>query len=241
MYKSKKISLVLPAYNEEESVKKAIEEFQNIKIYDEIIIVDNNSNDSTANEIKATSATYVLENEQGYGAAIRSGLSKTTGDIIVICEPDGSFVEKDTLRLCELSEKYECVFGTRTSKEYIQKGAKMGFLLRWGNIFVAYFLSILFLKDSKLFHTDVGCTYKLISRKIYNQIKNDLHVTKSELQPEIMIRCILTKCTIKEIPVIYKTRSGISKITKNLLATTILAIKMIFLIIKLRFMSLVKN
>ena len=80
MYKNKKVSLILPSYNEEEGIKKAIEEFNRTEIIDEIIVVDNNSTDKTAELIRQTNAKYYLEKIQGYGSAIRRGLRESTGD-----------------------------------------------------------------------------------------------------------------------------------------------------------------
>lgn len=236
MYNNKKVSLVLPAYNEEANIFNAINEFQNTNLVDEIIAVDNNSTDDTANLIKKTNAKYVLEKIQGYGSAIRRGLSESTGELIVISEPDGSFIADDLERLLKHTNEYDCVFGSRTSKEYILEGAKMYFLLRLGNILVAKLLSFLFPPHS---FSDVGCTYKIISRRVYDQMKSKLKVIKSELSPEIMIWSILLKSKIKELPVIYKERSGESKITKDFISTAILALKMIKLIFFLRIKSLI--
>ena len=61
MYKNKTISLVLPAFNEQINIKQSIEEFLETGVFDEIIVIDNNSSDNTAEEIKKTSATYILE------------------------------------------------------------------------------------------------------------------------------------------------------------------------------------
>ena len=80
MYKNKTISLVLPAFNEQINIKKSIEEFLETGVFDEIIAIDNNSSDNTAEEIKKTSATYIIEKKQGYGVAIRTGLKNCTGD-----------------------------------------------------------------------------------------------------------------------------------------------------------------
>ena len=168
MYNKKKLSLVLPVYNEEKNIYQAIQDFFSLSLFDEIIVVDNNSSDESKSLIKKTQAKYYKESIQGYGATIRKGLSKTTGDIIVICEPDGTFNAKDTLKLLKHIDNFDCVFGTRTVKKFIKKNAKMYFLLRIGNIIVAKFLSFLF-PGANL--TDVGCTFKVIKRKCYNKIK----------------------------------------------------------------------
>lgn len=235
MYANKKISLILPVYNEQENISNAIKEFSSLKIFDEIIAVDNNSKDNSKKIIKSSKAKYIFEKKQGYGAAIRKGLEKSKGQLLVICEPDGSFQAKDTLKLLKFIEKYDCVFGTRTVKKFIRKGAKMYFALRMGNIIVAKFLSILFPGNT---YTDVGCTFKILKRDCYLKIKKKLKVISSELQPEIMINLILQKYKIIEIPVVYKKRKGNSKITRDFFSTSIVALKMIKLIIFLKLKNL---
>ena len=231
MYNNKSFSLVFPAFNEEKNIKETIIEFENINFFDEIIIVDNNSTDDTASEIKKTKSTYILEQTQGYGAALRRGLKEAKSDYIVMCEPDGTFRANDIYKFLPYINDFDCVFGTRTYKPFIQKGAKMYTLLRWGNFIVAKFLEILF-SGPRL--SDVGCTYKLLSRDSYSQVSDSLSVVGSEFQPELMIKLILSKKKIIEIPVNYLRRKGESKITHNFISTSILAIKMVILIIRLR-------
>ena len=237
MYKNKTISLVLPAFNEQINIKNCIEEFFETGIFDEIIVIDNNSTDNTAEEIKKTSAIYLIEKKQGYGIAIRTGLKNCTGDYIVICEPDGTFQANDIFKFLSYAEQFDCVFGTRTAKSTIGKNAKMQFYLRVGNIIVAKFLSYLFSGPT---FSDVGCTYKLISKNSYKQMENQLTVVGSELQPEIMIRAIKNGNSIVEIPINYLARKGYSKITYNFSSALIVALKMLYLIVSLKFKFLFK-
>ena len=118
------ISVILPCYNEQESIKKCIEDFNSLKV-NEIIAIDNNSNDDTKNQILKTNAKYIFEKNQGYGNAILRGLKEAKGDLIVICEPDGTFQPQDIIKLLSYSEDFDAVFGTRTAKSAIKKGAKM--------------------------------------------------------------------------------------------------------------------
>lgn len=228
----KTFSLVLPAYNEELNIKNCIEEFEKTGVFSEIIAVDNNSTDNTAEEIKKTSAIYILEKKQGYGIALRSGMNRCTSNYIVMCEPDGTFRASDIHKFLCYIDEFDCVFGTRTAKSTIQKGAKMQFYLRVGNVIVAKLLEYFFFGPTI---TDVGCTYKLLSKKSYDQIKDKLTVTKSELQPEIMVHLINNSNKIIEIPVNYLQRKGKSKITYNFSSSLAVALRMVILLINLRF------
>ena len=235
MHNKKSFSLILPAFNEEAHIKNNIEAFIETKVFDEIIVVDNNSSDKTEKEIKKTSVKYVQETTQGYGAALRKGMKISTGDYIVLCEPDSTFSPQDIFKFLAYIDDFECIFGTRTTKSLIQKGAKMQFYLRIGNIVVAKFLEYIFLGPTL---SDVGCTYKMISRNAYKKIKNELKVVGSEFQPELMIKLILKKIRILEIPVNYLERKGNSKITYNFSSSLKLALKMIFLILSERIKSI---
>lgn len=227
-------SIVLPTYNEEENIKNFINNLEKIDIKKEIIAVDNNSSDNTAREIKKTSAKYIFEKKQGYGHSIKAGLNNAKGDILITCEPDGTFDAEDIYKFLPYLDKFDCVFGTRTSKSLIAKKAKMGIFLRYGNIFVAKLLEYLFFGPSL---TDVGCTFKAISKASYNRIKDELIINDSSFQPELMICLIKNKLAIVEIPVSYNARIGYSKITYDFISSFKLGMKMIFLIFKIRFLK----
>ena len=152
-----------------------------------------------------------------------------------MCEPDSTFSAKDIYKFLAYIDDFDCIFGTRTTKSLIHKSAKMQFSLRMGNIIVAKILEYMFLGPTL---SDVGCTYKVISKSSFDKIKNDLTVIGSEFQPELMIKLILKKVKILEIPVNYLEREGKSKITYNFTSSFVLALKMLLLMFKLRIKSL---
>ncbi len=103
MWEGKRVAVVFPAYNEENYIAKAIDDFfaSGNGVVDEIVAVDNNSRDATAERIQATRARYVRETRQGYGNALRRGMAEaaTAGaDLIVLAEPesDGGLPESGT-------------------------------------------------------------------------------------------------------------------------------------------------
>ncbi|HCR52238.1 TPA: glycosyltransferase family 2 protein [Candidatus Kaiserbacteria bacterium] len=238
MYRGKKVSIVLPVYNERENIRTAIEEFLQHPAVDEVVAVDNNSKDGSDTEIKLTSAKYVKETVQGYGAALRRGMREATGDLIVTCEPDGTFRAADLDRFLVYSQEYDTVFGTRTSRNPVWSGggsgANMDFFLRMGNWAVAKFLEYLFNGPS---FTDIGCTYKLIHRLAYERIKHSLTVDGSWFSPEYMIRVLQHRLSVVEIPVRYGARIGTSKITGRRSKAIALGFRMIWLIVVERFRS----
>lgn len=230
---NKKISLVVPVYNEEENLENFLNEVKKIQVFDEILVVDNNSTDKSKEIIQNSNVIYLFEKIQGYGAALYTGLRNCKNDLICLIEPDGSFNPKEIENFIPYLNNYDCVFGTRTKYKYIKKDAKMGFFLRFGNIAVARFLGILFNYN---FFTDVGCTFKLIQKKHLDLINNNLAIVKdSTFQPYLMILLILKGLKIIEIPVSYYPRIGYSKITYNFTSSFTLGIRMILLITRMFF------
>jgi glycosyltransferase involved in cell wall biosynthesis len=232
-----KYSIILPCFNEQENIKNFIRDLNKLQITKEIIVVDNNSNDRSSIEIKKTNAKYIFEKRQGYGFAIKRGINEAKNNVIIVCEPDATFCANDLHKLIAYSKDFDCVFGTRTSRTTIGENAKMNFFLRYGNIIVAKFLEYLFSGPTL---TDVGCTLKLFRKKNYKMIKKNLQVNDSTFQPELMINLINKNFSIIEIPVHYNKRAGYSKITYNFNSSFLLGLKMIILIIKLKFLKTVK-
>lgn len=235
MWNGQTVQVIFPAFNEEESIRQAIAAFYGTGFVDEVIVVDNNSTDGTKDEILATEATYLFEPQPGYGAALTRGLRAATADLIVTCEPDGTFSARDLIKLLIYSDDYDVVFGTRTSKAAIWSGANMGWLLRIGNVAVAKLLEYLFNGPCL---TDVGCTMKLIKGAVLKAFVHRLSVTGSHFQPQFMIMCIRASSKVIEIPVDYLPRTGVSKITGKLGKAVRLGITMILFILKTRVRTL---
>ena len=144
MYGTRRVSVVFPAYNEAPSIRRAIEDFSIDGVVDEIVVVDNNSRDGTAEEAGQTHARVVRETAQGYGHALRRGIREASGEIVILAEPDGTFVGRDVLKLLAYSEEFDMVCGTRTTRELIWAQANMGWFLRLGNWVVAKMVQVLY-------------------------------------------------------------------------------------------------
>jgi glycosyltransferase involved in cell wall biosynthesis len=235
MWNGNKVSVILPTYNEEENIVSAVNDFLSCKAVDELVVVNNNSTDRTAELVKNTKATLLNETKQGYGFALRRGLQEATGDYVVLSEPDGTFEAKDIYKLLSYAEDFDLVLGTRTACTCIWPGANMGLFIKLGNYFVAKLLENLFNGPSI---TDVGCTMRLIKRETLEKIKNKFTVGKSHFLPEMVILAILEKSQIIEIPLHYRPRRGHSKITGNKIKAIVLGFKMILLIIGYRLITL---
>ena len=231
MYGNKTVSVILPAYNEEQYIRAAIEDFFLPGVVDEIIVVDNNSRDRTKEEAARTKARVVHETAQGYGHALRRGLREASGDLVIMAEPDSTFVGRDVLKLLAYSEDFDMVCGTRTTRELIWAQANMGWFLRVGNWAVAKMIQVLYDGPSL---TDCGCTLRLTHRAALHRIQDELTVGGSHFLPEMVIRGLRHGLRIIEVPINYRGRVGESKITGNLRGTLRTGFKMIALVLRCR-------
>jgi len=231
VHRGKTVSVVFPAYNEEQYIRPAIEDFLISDVVDEIVVVDNNSRDRTAAQAAATPARVVTETRQGYGFALRRGLAEATGDIVILAEPDGTFIGRDVLKLLAYADDFDMVCGTRTTRELIWDQANMGWFLRVGNWTVAKLLQVLHGGPSL---SDCGCTLRLTHRAAMEQIRAELTVGGSHFLPEMVILALRHRLKVIEIPVNYRGRVGESKITGSFSGALRTGLRMIALIVRYR-------
>ena len=234
MWCGKRVSLILPTYNEKESIRASIEEFERTGVIDEILVINNNAAAGTSAEVARTSAREVHEPRQGYGAAIRRGFREASGELIVVSEPDGTFRGHDVRKLLAYAEDFEVVYGSRTVKELIWEGANMGLFLKWGNYAVAKLMEFLFNSTSL---TDVGCTVRCVRREALRRIEPFFDVDGSFFGPEMMVLSVLADQKIIQIPVNYTKRVGTSSVTGNKWVAFRLGLRMIALILDYRVRS----
>ncbi len=232
MHFDSSVSIVFPAYNEEDGIHKAVESFLALGPVDEVVVVDNNSRDRTAELAAAAGARVVKETRQGYGYALQRGLAEAKGDLVVMSEPDGTFAAEDVYKLLAYSNDAELVLGTRTTRELIWEAANMGWFLRSGNWLVAKLLEFLFDTPSL---TDVGCTMRLVRRDALERFRPQLTVGSSHFLPEMVVLARLNGVTMLEVPVNYHARSGKSKITGSFKGTMTTGANMVALILRYRF------
>ncbi len=182
----------------------------------------------------ATRAREVHEPVQGYGAAMRRGFREAKGDLIIVAEPDGTFQGHDTVKMLAYSDDFEVVYGTRTVKELIWKGANMGIFLKWGNYWVGKLMELLFNSTSL---TDVGCTLRCVRREALRDLEPHFTIDGSFFGPQMMVLSILMKMKMIQIPVNYTKRIGHSSVTGNKWVAFKLGLRMIWMILGYRLRS----
>ncbi|HTU15587.1 MAG TPA: glycosyltransferase family 2 protein [Solirubrobacterales bacterium] len=225
------MSVVLMTYNERDSIRRVIDDFFETGVVDEVLVVNNNAREGTSEEVEKTAARQVFESKQGYGNAVRRGLRDAEGDLIVLAEPDGTFLAKDIIKLLAYSQDCDVVLGTRTTREMIWDGANMGWFLKWGNWAVAKMVEVLF-NTSHL--SDVGCTYRLMRKDTARWMAETMSVGGSHAGPEMMLLAITSGTRLVEVPVNYLPRVGTSSVTGHPIKAVLLGLRMIQFIVATR-------
>jgi len=204
MWHGKKVSVGFATYREKNAVREAIEDFLSNEYVDEAVVVNNNAEAGTDEEVGKTKARLVHETRQGYGWAFRRALLEASGEYIILAEPDATFRSEDVGRLLAYADAFPVVFGSRTNTAMIVPGANMGFVNRLGHTVCATTMRVLF-KTPRI--TDVACTMKLFRRDALEKIVPRCSATNSLLVTELMLVTIDAKIPFVEIPVRYAPRN----------------------------------
>jgi glycosyltransferase involved in cell wall biosynthesis len=225
MWNDQRIAVVLPTYNERDSIAAVIKGFQSLGIVDDVVVVNNNAAPGTSDEVAGTGAREVHEPKQGYGAAIRRGLDETKdADLVCICEPDGTFEPRDLHKLLPFTAECEVVFGSRTVSTYIWRGANMGWFLRWGNWAVAKMIEVLY---NTVYLSDVGCTMRVLSREAAAAIEPCYTRDGSSFGLEQLVLVVSSGVSFVQVPVNYRPRVGESAVTGDFMKAVRLGLEMI--------------
>jgi glycosyltransferase involved in cell wall biosynthesis len=206
MYREKKISVVIPCYNEEEGIAKVIRSLP--ESVDEIVVVDNNSTDRTSEVAKELGARVVFEARKGYGAAYKAGLPAVTGDITVTMDGDGTYPVEQIEECIDYLIDKDLDFVSASRFPLKDPGA-MKFFNKIGNTVLTIATLVLFMRAIK----DSQSGMWIFKSRIYP----DLYV-KSDGMPlseEIKINAIRNpEISFDEYHVNYHPRIGEVKLNK---------------------------
>jgi len=220
-----KISVIIPAFNEEESLPHVLNDLPRDRLH-QIIVVDNRSTDRTAEVGRENGATVVPERRRGYGRACLAGMAALDHpDIVVFLDGDYSDYPEEIDLLVEpiLRDEVDFVVGSRMVLESSRRALLPQ--ARYGNQ-LAVFLIRLFFRHT---FTDLG-PFRAIrydSLQAIGMRDKDFGWTV-----EMQIKAVQNKLRIREIPVSYRMRIGVSKITGTLSGTLKAGAKIIYTIFK---------
>jgi len=224
------IKVIIPAYNEEKSITKVINDIPTI--VDEIIVVNNNSTDKTEQNAAEAGATILKEPRKGYGYACLKGMDYIANqkashfpDIIVFLDCDYSDYPEQLIQLIApiLNDKIDFVIGSRV-KKYRETGAMTPQQI-FGNWLATFLMTIFF--GAK--YTDLG-PFRAIKYEKLIQLKMEDKTYGWTV--EMQLKAIKQKLSYTEIPVKYRNRIGVSKVSGTLKGTIFAGIKILGWIFK---------
>lgn len=202
----------MPCYNEENTLEKIVREVQNVdlgKTQKEIIIVDDNSTDSTRKILKNLSKKYknlsvlLQTSNQGKGAALKRGILKSTGDVVVIQDADLEYDPQEYKRLLYPIERghADVVYGSR----FI--GGEPHRIIYYRNQVANKFLTMLSNIFTGLNLTDMETCYKMLRGDLARELAEDLKAQRFGFEPEITARVAKSNARVYEIGISYYGRS----------------------------------
>ena len=218
---SKLLSIVIPVYNEEKTIRKVLEELPKNKSI-EIILVDDHSTDNSLDEIKKAknlNRIKVIKHEknQGYGSALLTGINHATGDIIVTMDSDGQHCPEDIFYLINpiFTKEADITIGSRYHGTY---NYRLPVSTRLGEAVIEKFILILF--GQKVANNQGGFrAFHKRTLKIFKNIKFKDYAFTTEL----LLKASLSKFRIKECPIHLIDREyGSSKIVLSKLIFSLL-------------------
>jgi hypothetical protein len=204
------VAFVIPCLNEREAIVGVVEEARRVLadlgVSGEVLVVDNASDDDSAERAAAAGARVVLEEQRGYGSAYLAGFAAARGRYLVLTDADGSYdLSRVGDMLSRLRSGADMVLGTRMKGE-IQRGA-MPWAHRWiGNPLLTGMLNLLFRAGV----SDAHCGLRAVRRDALAPLQ--LSATGMEFASEMVLKAAKRGLRVEEVPIAYRPRIGESKL-----------------------------
>ena len=224
------ITVIIPAFNEEKSIGKVVSDIPR-DLVEHVIVVNNNSNDNTVEVAKSAGAIVLDEPRRGYGWACLKGIEKSRElktDIVVFMDGDYSDYPEEIVKVIApiLEDNHDMVIGSRVLGKR-EKGS-----LTPQQVFGNWLATKLIRFFYGARFTDLG-PFRAIKSDALEQLKMADKTYGWTI--EMQIKASKEKMKFCEVPVNYRKRIGISKVSGTIKGTVLAGIKIIFAIFKYRF------
>jgi hypothetical protein len=208
------LTVVLTAYNDELSIRPAVEDFVQHPRVKRVIVVDNNSKDRTAEVAREAGAVVVIELRPGYGHCVFRALSEGAGchdtELTLLCEGDMTFRAYDIDKFLAYVPHADIVNGTRIVEQLRARRTQLTTFMYYGNFFAGKLLEAKHIGQGTL--TDVGTTYKLCRNsalaRLLPLLNPDINL---EFNAYFLDTVLEYGFAIVECPVTFHDRVGVSK------------------------------
>ncbi|HEX8447280.1 MAG TPA: glycosyltransferase [Sphingomonas sp.] len=210
----RRVTVALTAYNDEESITGAVEDFLAHPLVERVIVVSNNSMDRTFDRAEAAGAITFDEPAPGYGRCVYRCLAEAVKhddtEFVVLCEGDSTFRAYDIEKLLAYAPHADIVNGTRTVEPLRQYMTQLSTFLYYGNLFVGKLLEAKHLGRGTL--TDVGTTYKLCRRDaLIDLLRHVKPAVNLEFNAHFIDVALARNMVVLECPITFHPRIGLSK------------------------------
>ena len=228
---SQLIKVIIPAYNEQDSIANVIQDIPSI--VDEIIVVSNNSTDNTEENAKNAGATVLKENRKGYGFACLKGMDyiaqqKTKPDIVVFLDGDYSDYPEQLTEIVApiINDDIDFVIGARVKR--LREQGSMTAPQIFGNWLATFLMKLFF--GAKF--TDLG-PFRAI--KYDKLLALEMEDKTYGWTVEMQLKALKQKFSYVEIPMKYRNRIGVSKVSGTVKGSVMAGIKILGWIFKYSF------
>lgn len=210
----RKVTVALTAYNDEDSIAAAVEDFLVHPLVERVIVVSNNSSDRTFERARAAGAVTFNEPAPGYGRCVYRCLGEAAKyqdtEFVVLCEGDRTFRAYDIEKLLAYAPHADVVNGSRTVEPLRQYLTQLSTFMYYGNVFVGKLLEAKHLGRGTI--TDVGTTYKLCRRTALLDLLPRLNpAVNLEFNAHFLDVTLENGLVLLECPITFHARVGVSK------------------------------
>jgi hypothetical protein len=212
---TRQVTVALTAYNDEESIGRAVADFRDHPLVQRVIVVSNNSRDRTMAVAKESGAIVFNETAPGYGQCVFRCLTEALrfpdAEIVVLCEGDCTFRALDLDKFLDYLPHAELVNGTRIVEQLRAYDTQLSTFMYYGNFFVGKLLEAKHLGRGTF--TDVGTTYKALRRRPLQRLLPHLRPASVNLEfnAHFLDTALQLGLIALECPVTFHPRVGVSK------------------------------